>query len=395
MGTGYSGPSIRGSQGVIHHRVGNEEIVEAFDAATGETVWRTSTPSTFRDPYGYNNGPRSTPLITSNRVYAFGAEGRLLCLDRENGERLWERVTGADFNVPEAFFGVGSTPVLEDGRLIVMVGGQPDSGVVAFDPETGRTLWESVGESNWTGQIMHGWPGRPSVKWERWEKQASYASPVPATIHGRRHVLCLMRQGLVSLNPTNGAVNFSYWFRARQDESVNAANPVVRDDLVLISAAYYRIGSVLLRVRPDGNGVDEVWRGTALEMHWATPMWIDGFLYGFSGRNEPDARLRCVEFLTGRVRWERDESWRYRSSAQPPVFGRGSMIHADGKLIAIGEGGLLGLFRPSPDACEELGRWQVPSLSHPCWAAPVLADGRLYLRSESRLVCVDARRPGR
>jgi hypothetical protein len=343
------------------------------------------------DPYGYNNGPRCAPLLTAERVFTYGAEGRLACLERATGRLVWQRATAREFEVPEAFFGVGSTPLLDDGRLIVMVGGQPDSGVAAFEPETGRVLWQSVGQRTWEGRPMRGWPGEPLVRWSRADKQASYASPVAATFHGRRHLLCLMRQGLVSLNPADGAVNFSFWFRARVNESVNAANPVVHGDLVLLSAAYHRVGSVLLRVRPDGRGVDEVWRGAALEAHWATPVLVDGHLYAFSGRNEPDAVLRCVGLFTGEVAWERAERWAHRSAAQPPVFGRGSLIVADGRLVALGEGGLLGMFRPTPAGCEELGRWQVPSLQHPCWAGPVLADGRLFLRSEDRLVALDLR----
>ncbi len=392
VGTGYGAPAVRGHQLVLNHRIGNEEIVQSFDALTGKPGWRYAAPSHFQDPYGYNNGPRCTPTLTTNRVFTLGAEGRLLCLDRSTGEKVWERVTSSDFDVPEAFFGVGSTPLLEQGRLFVMVGGQPNSGVVAFDPETGRTLWESVGESNWTGQPKTGWPGTPPVRWLRWDKQASYSSPVAATIHGRRQILCLTRQGLVSLDPTHGSVNFSFWFRARVEESVNAANPVVDGDLILISAAYYRVGSVLLRVHPDGRGVDEVWRGTSLEVHWNTPMLIDGCLYAFSGRNEPDAVFRCVDFQSGRLLWERPERWPPHSTRQPTVFGRGSLLYAEGRLFALGEGGLLGMFRPSPAACEELGRWQVPSLEFPCWAAPVLADRRLYLRNENRLVCLSVAR---
>jgi outer membrane protein assembly factor BamB len=392
VGTGYSAPAIRDNQLVLHHRRGNEEIVESFDAATGTPGWRHASPTTYEDPYGYNNGPRCTPWLTTNRVFAFGAEGRLLALDRASGRPLWQRETGKDFEVPPAFFGVGSTPLLESGRLIVMVGGQPNSGMVAFDPESGKTLWESVGESNWNGQPMRAWPGEPLVRWQRADKQASYSSPVPATFHGQRHVLCLMRQGLVSLNPTNGAVNFSFWFRSRLNDSVNAANPVVQGDLILITAAYYRVGSVLLRVRPDGRGVEEVWRGISMEAHWSTPLLADGRMYAFSGRNEPDAFLRCVDFATGKVLWERDERWPPHSTRQPAVFGRGSMIAADGRLIALGEGGLLGMFKPSATACEELGRWQVPGLGHPCWAPPALSQGRLYLRSEDRLVCLSLAR---
>ena len=156
---------------------------------------------------------------------------------------------------------------------------------------------------------MTGWPGERTVHWQSTEKQASYSTPVAATIHGQRQILCLTRQGLVSLDPKTGEVNFSFWFRSPVNDSVNAMCPVVVDDLIFISAAYYKIGSVLLRVKPDGKGVEEVWRGTALEIHWTTPIYLDGYLYAFSGRNEPDARFRCVEFKTGKVMWDVDESW--------------------------------------------------------------------------------------
>ena len=392
IGSGYSAPSLLGNLLVLHHRIMDEEIIEAFDTTTGKPLWRYAYPSHFVDPYGYNNGPRSTPLLAENRCYTFGAEGKLVCLDLQSGKLLWQRDTGVDWNVPTAFFGVGSSPILEGERLLVMVGGQPYAGMVAFDAKTGRTLWESVGEKNWQGQPMTGWPGERKVKWQTWEKQASYATPVAVSIHGRRQVLCLMRQGLVSLNPTNGEVNFSFWFRSPATDSVNAMNPVVVDDLVLLSAAYYKIGSVLLRVKPDGKGAEEVWRTTVLEAHWTTPIYYDGFLYAFSGRNEPDAHFRCVELKTGRLIWDRDESWRPHSTPTPPVYGRGSCIMADGKLIVLGEGGLLGLFKVDPQKAEEISRFQAPQLHHPCWAAPVLWGKRLYLRSEDRLVCLNLAR---
>ncbi len=374
---------------MLHHRLGDEEVVNCFEAATGNPVWHYAYPSHFVDPYGYNNGPRSTPLLTTDRCYAFGAEGKLICLDLKTGKLIWQRDTGIDWNVPPAFFGVGSSPILEDNRLLVMVGGQPNSGMVAFDAGTGKVVWESVGEPNWQGQPMVGWPNERKVKWQSWEKQASYSTPVVVSIRGQRHILCLMRQGLVSLNPTNGEVNFSFWFRSHANDSVNAMNPVVVDDLILLSAAYYKIGSVLLRVRIDGNGVDEVWRGTALEVHWTTPIYHDGLLYAFSGRNEPDAHFRCVEFKTGKIMWDRDESWPPHSTPTPSVYGRGSCILAEDKLIVLGEGGLLGLFRVNPLRPEEISRFQVPQLHHPCWTAPVLSRNRLYLRSEDRLVCLD------
>jgi outer membrane protein assembly factor BamB len=248
IGTGYAAPSVRGKVLVLHHRSGAEEIVAAFAADSGQPIWQHAYPSQFTDPFGYNNGPRASPLLTSNRCYTFSAAGKLLCLDLASGRVVWQRDTSKDWDVPEAFFGVGSSPILEGNRLLVMIGGQTNSGMVAFNPETGKTLWESVGQSNWQGQAKLGWPGDAPVAWSSWDKQASYATPVAATVHGQRQVFCLMRQGLVSLNPETGAVNFSRWFRARVEESVNAANPVVVKDRVLISSAYYKVGAVLLRV---------------------------------------------------------------------------------------------------------------------------------------------------
>jgi outer membrane protein assembly factor BamB len=387
VGAGYSAPSILAGKLVLFHRIKNEEIVEAFEPATAKSLWKYSYPSAFIDPYGYNNGPRCTPLLNKDRCYTFGAEGKLLCLDLNSGKKIWERDTGKDWQVPEAFFGVGSTPLLEGNLLIVMVGGQPNSGVVAFDPETGKTIWENVGEKNWQGQPMIAWPGERKVDWQvfRFDKQASYSSPVAATVNGQRELFCLTRQGLVAMNPTNGAVDFSYWFRSRANDSVNAMCPIVVDDTVFFSAAYYRVGSVLLRILPGNKSFEPIWRSTALEIHFTTPIYHDGYLYSFSGRDEPDAHFRCVEYKTGKVMWDRDESFP-KHGDDPNKYGRGSAILVDGKLIALGETGLLGIFKPNPEKPEEISRYQVPQLKPPCWAAPILSDKKIYLRSENKLL---------
>ena len=406
IGTGYSAPSIRGGLLVVHHRPRQESLVTCLEAITGKLLWEYAYESEFSDPYGYNNGPRCSPLLTENRCYTLGAEGKLLCLNLLNGTKVWERDLYSDFDIPAAFFGVGATPILEENKLIVLVGGQPNSGVVAFDPETGATLWESVGRSTWDNTPT-GDPRDPVYRWTGKEMVVSYSSPVAVTLHGKRHVLCLMRQGLVSVDPDDGGVNFKYFFRATVHESVNAARPTVFDDKVFLSAAY-RVGSALLRVHEDGKHYDVVWRdSTNMLTHWSTSIYLDGFLYGFSGRHEREGTLRCLDAQTGKVVWSTSgfegdlESLgsnpatgqivdRATGEVIPwPFYGRGSKILADNKFIVLGERGTLSLVKPDPRKWIEVSRISVPGFRAPTWAAPVLSRKRLYLRSENRLVCYD------
>ena len=400
IGTGYSAPAIRDGRLVLFHRVKDEEIVQAFNVKTAKPLWQHRYPTRYRDPFGYNNGPRCSPLLTEKYCFTYGAEGVLHCLDVKIGKPVWQRKTSEEFQIPEAFFGVGASPVLEGDLLIVMVGGQPNSTMVAFNKDTGKTVWESVGQKTWEGKPAIGWPGEPLVLWNSFEKLASYATPTLATVNGKRMLFSLTRQGLVGMNPKDGSVLFSRWFRSRVNESVNAANPVVSGNRVFCSGAYYGVGSFLLEVGGDGKSFTEVWstnqrRKTnrraepVLEIHWTTPIQHYGHLYAFSGRNEPDSLFRCVELATGEVKWSREERWRAYTTKQPNVYGRGSAVLAEGKLFVLGEGGLLGLFEANPAKPVELGRHQVPELKYPCWAAPILSDKRLYVRSEDYLICFD------
>lgn len=405
VGTGYSAPSVLGNRLVLHHRIENEEIVECMNASTGKTLWKHAYPSDFRDPYGYNNGPRCSPILTTEHCYTLGAKGMLLCLKIDSGVVVWQRDLKSDYNIPDGFFGVGATPILEGTRLIVLVGGQPNSGVVAFDKDSGQQLWEATGRSTWDGAET-GWTSDPNYAWEGDEMVVSYSSPIAATIHGKRHVLCLMRQGLVSVDPETGEENFHHWFRARVHESVNAARPVVVNDTILLSAAY-RVGSVCLKVAEDGKSCEEIWSDPrSLLTHWSTSIYLDGHYLGFSGRHENEGALRCIDAKTGDVAWETIGFDRVQDLTRGPnneiidrttgetipfpLYGRASKIMADGKFIVLAErGGTLALLKAQTSGWEEISRCTIPQMHYPSWTAPVLSRGYLYLRCEDALVCLD------
>ncbi len=351
-GETFAAPSIVGGKLILFHRVKDEEVVECLEATSGRKVWRFAYPTQYVDRYGYNGGPRAAPTIAEGRVYTYGAEGTLHALDFETGKALWDRDIKKEFKVPDNFFGVGSAPVLEGDRLLIAAGGADGAGLLALAPSTGKLLWKASNQG------------------------ASYATPYAATIRGKRRIVHFGKEGVVCVEAETGAVNWTYPFRSRTYESVNAAGPVVSGNLVFASASY-RTGAVLLRVSEDGSGVDEVWKNGVIGNHWATSIIEGKYIYGFHGRHESEAVLKCIEFETGREMWAR------------AGLGRGSMIRADGRTIILGERGRLVLAELTSTEPKIL--WFKPYLRHPCWTAPVLTDGLLYIRNQTRLICLDIR----
>jgi outer membrane protein assembly factor BamB len=407
VGTGYSAPSVLGDRLVVHHRLNDEEIISCRSLTDGTEIWKHAYPSTYSDPYGYNNGPRCAPVLTQEHCFTLGAEGALCCVSMKDGKPVWQLDLKKQFQLPEWFFGMGCSPILDGNRLIVLVGGQPDSGVVAFNAADGTVQWQSVGKQTWDGAVTDE-KGKP-YEWTGEEMVVSYSSPIISEIHGTRHLLCLMRQGLVSLNPETGEQNFRYWFRPKVHESVNAAVPVVIGDQIFLSAAY-QLGSVLLQVDSTGKQVTEVWKNRQnMLAHWSTPIHVNGFIYGFSGRHENEGELRCLNLTDGKVVWKTDgfggdvnQLARDRSTGKIidsktgvevpyPYFGRGSLIRVADRFIVLGERGTLSVVAADSGEFKEYGRTSFEEIHYPAWAAPVLSDGLLYLRSEDWLICLNLR----
>jgi outer membrane protein assembly factor BamB len=387
LGTSYGAPTVAAGRLMQFDRFGDKSRLYCLDATTGEELWRYEFPTDYQDLYQYNNGPRCSPVIDGDRVYAYAVDGVLACCRAENGKPLWQKNLNKDFSVVQNFFGVGSNPVVEGDLLIVMVGGSPldshkippgqldrvepnGSGIIAFDKLTGE------------------------VKYKIADELASYASLKLATIGERRWCFAFCRGGLLGFEPASGKVDFHYPWRDAQLESVNASMPVVVGDEVLISECY-GVGASLLKVSPGKN--DVVWkddarkRAKSLQTHWMTPIHEAGYLYACSGRHSENATLRCIEWSTGKLLWDQ------------PGMARTSLLAVDGHYVCLGEFGQLWLLKLTPDkptivaaidyGDPELGKKllgkQGPVLEYPCWAAPILSHGLLYVRGKDRLLCLE------
>ncbi len=386
-GTSYTSPAVLGDRLLFVHRVGDEELVECMHAETGAGNWNFRYPTDFEDRYGYNNGPRCSPVIDGDRVYTVGAQGQLHCLDLRSGKLVWKRHVATEYKVPQDFFGTASTPLVEDKLLIVNVGAPGGPCVVGLDKTTGREVW------------------RAGKEWG-----PSYASPVPAVVHGRRRIFVFAggestppSGGVMSIDPATGRVDFTFPWRSRSYESVNASCPVVFDNKVFISASY-RTGGALLEIRPDFTH-RVVWTTQEFGLHWNTPIYRNGFLYGFDGRNEPDASLACIDVATGKAVWRVTPEWNETLSAggtrRQQLVGvyRGSLLAVDGQFLCLGEMGHLVWMDLTPKGYKEISRaWLFAARE--AWTLPVLSRGLLYVVQNTRdlssgvgprLLCYDMR----
>ncbi len=346
-GEGFAAPVVANGKAILFYRANGKEIIDCLDVVTGAKAWSYDYPTTYRDDFGFDEGPRSAPAVSAGEIFTFGAQGVLTAVDFATGKRLWSIDTGKQFGVKKGWFGAAGAPLVEGGKVLVHVGGQ-GAGIVAFDAKTGAVAWKATND------------------------EASYSSPTVATIGGARHAFFFTRAGLVDLDPANGAVRFSFPFRSRSSASVNAATPLVVGNQVFVSASY-GTGAALLEV--NGAEYKKIWANDdSMSNHYSTCVVRDGYLYGFHGRQEEGQSLRCVQWKTGKVMWTVDG------------YGAGTVTLAGDQLLILRENGELVLAPASPEGFHPTVH--APILSKVVRAYPALADGRLYARDEKTLVCV-------
>jgi outer membrane protein assembly factor BamB len=349
VGKGYAGVAVANSRVIVHHRLKDQQLVEALDAANGKPIWKYGFLARYRSGIAPDDGPRCVPLIHDGAVYVHSAEGDVVAIDLKTGRRRWERNLAIDYDVPEGYFGAGSTPIVVGERLLVNVGGREGAGIVAVALADGKTVWKAT------------------------DDQASYSSPTLATVDGVRHAIFVTRLNAVSLNPDDGAVRFTFPF-GKRGPTVNAATPLVCDGKLFVSASY-EIGSMMTTIGKDK--ATPLWTADdAISSQYATSIYDKGRLYGIDGRSDDGlpVTLRAVDAATGKVLWKENVQV-------------GHLLFADGKLIMLLEDGTLKLAAVSPKAYRELATAKV--LTGATRALPALAAGALYVRDTDTLKCLD------
>ena len=378
-GTGYSSPAIAGDRLVFIHRVGGEELVECLHPETGERYWQFAYPTQFEDRYGYNNGPRASPVIDGDRVYTYGAEGKLHCLRARIPAKLSGSATSAaEFNVPQDFFGTASTPLVEGRPLIINVGA-PAALVAAFDKPNGKMVW-GAGE----------------------EWGPSYASPVPAIVHGKRRVFVFAggesrppTGGLLSIDPATG-----------KSTSRSLAQPQLRIGERVLPGHRRQSGFHLGQLSHRRRACSDLLPDGSHKVAW-TIAGVRSALEHADPSGRLPLRLRWPQ-RARRRRWRasrrRPARWcggRCPSGPRPSMAGegssssatfRGSLLAVDGRYLCLGElGHLLWLDLTPKGYRESRAPWLFPARKP--GALPVLSRGLLYVSQHSRDI-VGGRRRG-
>ncbi|MCA9062269.1 MAG: PQQ-like beta-propeller repeat protein [Planctomycetaceae bacterium] len=350
VGEGFAGVAVSGQVVVAFHREGAEEVVEAFRVGDGRRLWRSPFACSYRGGISSDNGPRCVPLISQHSVFVLGVSGQLRALSLEDGTPVWSRDLEADYSPAEGYFGVGSTPVLHEGRLIVNVGSRNDAAVVAFDAKTGKSLWQTFADT------------------------ASYSSPIIAPAGTTNHAVVITRLNLVALDPVSGDVKWQFPFGQR-GPTVNGATPVVLGDHLFVSSSY-NIGSMLIRI--GGNDpAAMLWRDTdLLATQYATPVEHNGLLYAVDGRQDAGpgrASLKCIDVLNRRILWEE------------PGFDYGSLVRVGDEFLFLTCSGELIRFQADSAKYREVSRSRILNQTDSGYRLPAVSNGRLFVRDDETL----------
>jgi outer membrane protein assembly factor BamB len=346
VGAGFSGSSV--SQGKLYTmwNDNNSQYLICLDALTGKELWRHQLGPAYFHSYG--DGPRASPAIDTDKVFVLGAQGKLLALNKNDGRLIWAHNLENEYNAKPPAYGFASSPMVRGDQLLVETGAA-NATFMAFDKNDGKLLWGS-------GQDI-----------------PAYCSPISTTIAGIEQIIFWSGRGLHALQLADGTPLWEFaWetFCPVTGVPLNTATPILAGpNRVFISSGS---GAALLQVGSEKGAfrTHTIWQSTKMKNTINSSVIFENHIYGFDG-----GILKCLDAETGEVKWK------------ARGFQRGSLIVADGRLIVLGEQGRLALVQTDPTAYRENGRVQI--MNSRSWTSPTLAMGKLYVRNQKELVCLD------
>jgi len=341
-GGGYSSFAISKGRLFTMGQKGDREYVIAFDVTNGKEVWSTPFGSAFRNDRG--DGPRGTPTVDGDTLYALGGSGDLSALNARTGKIIWTMNVLQKFGGENITWGISESPLVVGEKLLVNPGG-PGASIVALNKKDGALIWKSQSD------------------------RAGYSSAIPVQIGNTTQVVFFTHKRGLGLDLKDGKLLWEYPRAA--NNVANAATPIVRGNRVFISSDYGN-GGGLVEIKGNGEGASEVYFTKEMRNHHSSSILIGDHLYGFSS-----GILTAMRFDTGEVAWK-DRS-----------VGKGSLVYADGNLYALSENGVVGLVEATPTGYREKGRFRIQQDSLPTWTHPVVAGGRLYLRDQDTIYAYD------
>ncbi len=352
LGNGYSGIAVDGGTLYTMYRTGDDEVVIALAADTGDTKWehRYSAPGVKRLDKSYGVAPRSIPLVLSDRLVTLGITAKMRCLDKATGKVLWSHDLRKEYQASPLMWGYASSALAYKNSVIVPVGGD-GHGVMAFDRQSGAVLWS------------------------RHDFRNAYSSPMMINVDGQEQLLVFMLPGVFGLDPTNGDLLWS--FPHVTSYGVNASQPVWGDDGLLFISSDYGAGSRALRLTRSGEGtkVEEVWTQKKMRVHFGSVIRVGDLIYGSTGGNGP-VFFAAVNAKTGEM------AFRHRG-----LLAKAQLLFADGKLILLDENGQLIIATPTHDGLTIHAKATL--LDGVAWTAPSLAGKKLYLRDKKKIMALE------
>lgn len=378
-GLGYAGPAVADGRvflmdyelasGDIANNPGakdkltGRERLRCLDAETGDVLWEQA----YDQPYtvSYGSGPRATPTVDGDRVYALGAEGRLTCAHVESGDVLWSKDFKAEYGATTPHWGHSAHPLVVGDLLVCLVGGS-GSAVVAFNKQTGEEVWKALSAND-----------------------AGYCPPTLADTTDPAVLLIWLPDSVHGLDPQSGDVHWSV--ELKPDYGMSIAAPAVEDQLVYVSGVVNH--SVLLQLSDNGKSADELWRGrgmTSISCSHSGPIIVDDTIYGCDDKGW----LRAVDLKTGERLWETLDA---TTGARPAGYATVFLVRNGDRFYLFNDSGDLIVAALTRDGYQEHGRFHVleptsDAFGRPVvWSHPAFAERCVFARNDKEIVCVSLR----